>query len=139
MGFLLATALPALFALSIFSELSGDMILVLKIFVLMTIISYITSHLGTSPLAIILIVGISWFIVFDYFWFFGGIYVLYTIITFGISAMVIDFFFVNMQGGEPPGGAQQMEGGISNGIDFSARQQALAHARNSVSRSMMRR
>ena len=137
MGVFLSTAMPTLFALSIFSELSGDMILVLKIFVLMTIISYITSHLGTSPLAIILIIGLSWFIIFDYFWFFGGIYILYTIITFGVSAIIIDFFFIN-QGASMPKD-EQMEGGISHGIDFNARQQALNHSRQSMAQSMMKR
>ena len=38
-----------------FDELFSDMTLVLKIFVLLTIISYVTQHLGKGPLALMII------------------------------------------------------------------------------------
>ncbi|MBT7240956.1 MAG: hypothetical protein HN878_00540 [Candidatus Diapherotrites archaeon] len=101
------------------SELPGDMTFVLKIFVLMTIIAFVTQHLGKGPLAVLVIVVLSWFIVFDYFRFFGGVYVLYMAVTLGFSGILIDFFFVN------PGSGQANEGGISNGKDFAARQSQI--------------
>ena len=112
----LVTLVPVFLGLS---ELSGDMIFVLKIFVVMTIIAFVTQHLGKGPLAILVIVVLSWFIVFDYFRFFGGVYVLYMFVTLGFSGILIDFFFVN------PGSGQPNEGGISNGKDFMARQSQI--------------
>jgi hypothetical protein len=100
-------------------DLPGDMVFVLKIFVLMTIIAYVTQHLGKGPLAIMVILILSWFIVFDYFRYFGGIYVLYMFITLGFTGVLIDFFFVN------PGNPPSQEGGISNGKDFMARQSQI--------------
>jgi len=112
----LVTLLPIFLGIG---ELPGDMTLVLKIFVVMTIIAFVTQHLGKGPLAIVIILVLSWFIVFDYFRFFGGVYVLYMFVTLGFSGILIDFFFVN------PGSGQANEGGISNGKDFMARQSQI--------------
>ena len=112
----LATLIPAFLGLS---ELPGDMTFVLKIFVLMTIIAFVTQHLGKGPLAVLVIIVLSWFIVFDYFRFFGGVYVLYMFVTLGFTGILIDFFFVN------PGSGQPNEGGISSGKDFAARQSQI--------------
>jgi len=76
------------------AEFFSDMILALKIFVLLTIISWVVMHLGKGPLAIALIVGLSWFILFDAFWFFGGVYVLMTLLMLGFAGIFIDLFFV---------------------------------------------
>ncbi len=102
--------------LGFFGELSGDMILVLKIFTLMAIFAYVTQHLGKGPITILIMVVMSWFIIFDYFWFFGGIYVLWMLLAFGFTGVIIDFFFVN------PGNGQKNEGGISSGRDYMSRQ-----------------
>lgn len=75
-------------------EFFSDMILALKVFVLLTIISWVVMHLGKGPLAIALIVGLSWFILFDAFWFFGGVYVLMTLLMLGAAGIFIDLFFV---------------------------------------------
>ncbi|MFA5357682.1 MAG: hypothetical protein WC308_02050 [archaeon] len=120
------------------SETFLDLDIVLKIFVLMTIISYITQHVGRGPLAVMLILGVSWFVIFDYWKFFGGIYVLYVLVTFGATSILIDFFFVS--GGQPPqGGAEQAEGGISHGLDFQKRNETFTHARQTVAQNMLRR
>ena len=113
---LLTTLLPIFLGIG---ELPGDMVFVLKIFVLMTIIAFVIQHLGKGPLAILVIIVLSWFIVFDYFKFFGGVYVLYMLVTLGFSGILIDFFFVN------PGSGQPNEGGISSGKDFMARQSQI--------------
>ena len=89
-GGLLSTGI----ALLSFGEFFGDMMLVLKIFVLMTIISFVVMNLGKGPLSIILIIGISWFVLFDYWYFFGGVYVLMMTLMFGVAGILVDFFFV---------------------------------------------
>ncbi len=125
--------LPMLFALFSFSEFFGDMTFVLKIFVLMTIISFIVMHLGTGPLAIILILGISYFVLIGAFWFFGSVYVLMMLLMFGVSGILIDFFFVGGMG------TPQEQTPISHGIDLRAKRGAMmAHGRGSPRRRMMR-
>jgi len=113
------TGIPILLLDGLFS----DMILVLKIFTLMAIIAFVMQHLGKGPLAILIIVGISWFVVFDYFAFFGGIYVLWILLSFGLTGVIIDFFFVN------PGGGVEKTPGISTGGEFMARQAQMQKAR----------
>ena len=100
------------------SDLPGDLILVRKIITLMAIIAWVLQHLGKGPLSIIIIAVVSWFVICDYFAFFGGIYVLYMLMLFGFTGVIIDFFFVAPQGG----GQQQGEGPISNGKDYASRQ-----------------
>ena len=115
----IGSGLPLLlFALFSFTEFFSDMVLVLKIFVLLTIISFIVMHLGKSPLAIILIVGISWFVLFGAFWFFGSVYVLMSLLAFGASGILIDFFFVGGMGGAP-------ESPIGHGIDLKTKRGAI--------------
>ncbi len=86
--------IPTMFALLSIGDFFSDMILVLKIFVLLTIISWVVMHLGKGPLSIVLIIGISWFVLFDAFWLFGGTYVLMMLLTLGVAGIFIDLFFV---------------------------------------------
>ncbi|MEM0359719.1 MAG: hypothetical protein QXK06_00065 [Candidatus Diapherotrites archaeon] len=84
-----------------FSELFSDLNLALKLFALLAIISFVYSHLGKGPVSLALIAGISVFVLFDYWKFFGGIFLLYTLLTLGISGVLVDFFFVsNMSAGQ---------------------------------------
>lgn len=76
-----------------------DFNLVLKIFVLIAIISFVLSHLGKNKVTIVLIGIISIFIFSDYWKFFGGIYLLYMLFVLGIAGVFIDFFFVSGMGG----------------------------------------
>ena len=118
--------------LGYFGELQSDLILALKIFVLLTIISFIMQHVGKGPLSIILILGVSWFVLFDYFLFFGGMYVLYVMLTFGVTSIIIDFFFVN------PGSGGEAPQDVSNGIDFAQRQALMQKSRQSVANNISR-
>ena len=120
--------------LGYFSELQADLTLALKIFVLLTIISFIMQHVGKGPLAILLILGISWFVIFDYFLFFGGMYVLYVMLTLGVTSILIDFFFVNPGGGGGGGDPSQ----ISHGVDFANRQAMFEKSRQSVASQISR-
>jgi len=116
---LLAQGLPTILFIE---DLFGDMTVVLKIFVLMAIISYITNHLGKGPLALILIAVISWFVIFDYFAFFGGIYILYVLLAMGLTGVIIDIFFVTPMAHAKPGEGGPSGDPISNGKDFMERQ-----------------
>ncbi len=113
--------MPLMFALLSIGEFFSDMVFVLKIFVLLTIISWVIMHLGKGPLAIVLIVGISWFVLFDAFWFFGGTYVLMMLLTLGIAGIFIDLFFVfpgfaagaGGSGGLPAEAKMSSQGGVN--------------------------
>lgn len=119
-----------LFFLGYFTDLFADFTLVLKIFAWLSIIAFISMHFGKSPLALALIIGLSWFILFDYWRFFGSIFLLFTLLTMGISGILIDFFFVS-QGitfGQPTGRSSA----LSSGLDLAERQKQLMHARRTL-------
>ncbi|MFH1586975.1 MAG: hypothetical protein ABID38_03915 [Candidatus Diapherotrites archaeon] len=101
-----------------FFELLGDLDLILKIFVLMTIYSFAKNHLGNNFLAIIIVGAFTYFIFFSGLWFiFGGIYLLYMLLTFGIAGIMIDYFFVG--GGQTAG--EGNESPVSSGADVAKR------------------
>lgn len=115
--------MQALFLLFSFSELFSDLNLALKIFALLTVISFVYSHLGKSPLSYALIGGISWFVLFDYWKFFGGVFLLYTLLTLGISGILIDFFFVSQMGG-----GEEVKP-VDSAMDLLMRQKQLERAK----------
>lgn len=111
--------------------LINDMMLVLKIFVILTIISYVVQHLGKGPLAIIIIALMSWFILFDQFMIFGGIYLLYMMAIFGGVGILMDFFIVGPQI-MASGQMQQMgesEGETMTGREMQERQRHMMQMR----------
>jgi len=102
------------------TELGGDMVLVLKIFIMLTVIAFVTQHLGKGPLAVGVILVVAWFILFNnFFWFFGGAYMLYMFLMLGFGAVLVDFFFVNPHGSGAP------DSPMSSGKDFAARQSQI--------------
>lgn len=103
-------------------ELFSDMTLVLKIFTLLAIFAFVTQHLGKGPIQIIVLLVISWFVIFDQFLIFGGIYVLYVMMAMGFSGIIIDFFFVN-PGHNPQPGAP------NSGKDVMSRQNQIQRLR----------
>ncbi|MFH1239738.1 MAG: hypothetical protein V1672_00815 [Candidatus Diapherotrites archaeon] len=122
---LLNYGLPVIFSLS---EFFADMNLVIKIFALLTMVSFVKNRLGTSPLAIILMTGLFFFIFFDFWRLFGTIYVLYMLLMFGVSGILIDFFFVSQMGG---GGMQgtPSSSALSTGADLAMRSKMLRRMR----------
>lgn len=116
---------PLLF-LDFLGELFSDANLVIKIFALLTIVSWIRNHVEDGPLAWIIMAGMGYFILFDGWAIFGPIYVLYMLLMFGVSAVVIDFFFVG-GGGAPE--VEGMESPVSTGIDIQKRMQGQPHPR----------
>ena len=114
-------------------EFSQDMLLVLKLFVLLTIISFIINHLGKGPVAIVLIIGFAYFMLFSPFaWFFEWTYVIMMLLLFGISGIMIDFFFVS------GGGSGEQASPVSSGADIAKRVTAAQRGR-SVAAGMMQR
>ena len=114
-------------------EFGSDMLLVLKIFVILTIASFVVNHVGKGPLSIVIIVGFSYFMVFSpWAWFFEWTYVIMMLLMFGISGILIDFFFV---GGGSGGGEASP---VSSGADIAKRAAASQRGR-SVAQNMMRR
>lgn len=102
-------------------ELFGDLTLVLKIFTLLAIYSFITQHMGKGPASIIIMIVMVWFIMLDNFMIFGGIYVLYMMMALGFSGTIIDFFFVNQQSG----GGEKHPGAPNTGNQVLQRQNAI--------------
>ena len=76
------------------SEFISDMTFALKIFVLLAIISFIKGNLGMGPFAVILMAIACYFVIFDQWKLFGGIYILYIMFFFGLGHLMVDFFFV---------------------------------------------
>ncbi|VVC00148.1 Uncharacterised protein [uncultured archaeon] len=123
---------PLLFIFDLFS----DMNLILKIFVFMTLVSWVKNHLGSGALSWILIAGLTYFVLFDGWAIFGPIYILYMLLMFGISGIIIDFFFIGA-GGPPPAPEEGMESPVSSGVDIQKRMQE--HAAHNTAARMMRR
>jgi len=111
--------------------LIGDMTFVLKIFVLMTIVSYVVQHLGKGPLALLVIAVMAWFIIFDYFIYFGGIYILYMLALFGGVQLAMDFFIVGPQmlAGGQHGAGQEGEGEHMTGLELKEKQHQMMQMR----------
>jgi len=113
-------ALFGLIALLSIGEFFNDMFLVLKIFVFLTIASWVVMHLGKGPMSIVLIIGLSYFMLFSpWSWFFEGAYVLMTLFMLGFAGIFIDLFFVFpgfAAGAGMPGGPEakmSSQGGVN--------------------------
>jgi len=104
-------------------ELFSDLMLALKLFALLSVVSFVFSHLGKGPLSYALIGGLSWFVLFDYWKFFGGVFLLYSLLAMGISGILIDFFFVSGMSG---GGEESSP--VDSSMDLLARQRQLQNA-----------
>ncbi|HIH10415.1 MAG TPA: hypothetical protein HA254_07165 [Candidatus Diapherotrites archaeon] len=99
-------------------EFISDVSFMLKVFVMMTLANWVRNHLGDSPVSWILIVGIGYFVLFDGWAVFGPIYLLYLLLGFGVSSIIIDFFFVGA-GGPPE--QEGIESPVSSGVDIMKR------------------
>lgn len=127
--------LPVLDIFGIF-EFFGDLNFIVKIFAFIMLVSWVKNHVGSGPVAWILVAGLAYFILFDGWALFGPIYVLYMLLMFGVSGILIDFFFISA-GGPPPPPEEGMESPVSSGIDVQRRMQE--QAAHSHAARMMRR
>lgn len=124
-------------------EMFADFDLVLKIFVLMTIINFVRNHVAHSGLALIVTAVFSFFVLFVAWPLFGSAFLLYSLFMMGIGSILVDFFFVS--GGMMGGGQAEAHahGPVSSGADFSHRGKAMGGAHKMLHagarRLMMRR
>lgn len=90
----LFSALPTILLASEFSSTLGDINLILKILVLLTIIAFVRQHVQHPILSIVIIAFIGWLVLFSNWAIFGSIYVLYILLGAGVTGVLVDFFFV---------------------------------------------
>ena len=76
------------------AEFFTDFDLILKLFVLLMIISFVFNHLGKTPMAYVVIAALSYFILWDAWKFFGSVYLLYMFLALGFVGFIIDYFFM---------------------------------------------
>lgn len=117
-----AAAGVVLFSLT---EMFSDFNFILKIFVLLTVINFAKNHIGNGPIAIVVVLGMAYFVFSDLWILFGGAFLLYTMFMFGIGAVLIDIFFVGSMGTAPAGGPDPFSP-ISSGADVQGRMAAMA-------------
>src|SRR3989344_3119019 len=97
-------------------EFLSDINFIIKVFAALTLASWIRNHLGNSPLTWIIMMGLGYFILFDLWALFGPFYLIYLLLMFGVSGIIIDFFFIGA--GSPPEGSEGMESPVSSGVDI---------------------
>lgn len=97
----------------------ADVQIILKIFTFMAIYSFARNHIGGGPLAVIVILVMSFFVLFVLWPLFGTLYLLYMLGMMGLCSILIDFFFVT---GTGAAGAE--EGPVSSGVDIARRMMA---------------
>lgn len=106
--------------LEIFGEFFGDLQFVLKIFVFLAILNFAKNHLGNSTMTLVVVGLFSYLILFAFWPIFGTIYILYVLLSLGIGAFFVDFFFVSQmsggQGGEEAHGPHGHGGHGGHGI-----------------------
>jgi len=124
--------LAVLFSLG---EIWADFNIILKIFVIMTIYSWTRNHFGNSALGWVIFAATTFFVVFELWSIFGGIYLFYMLLLFGVSQIMIDFFFITA--GQPQ--TKGMESPVSSGKELAGRQMQMAHAQRNFAQGFMRR
>lgn len=75
-----------------------------------------------------IIAVLSYFIIFDYFMIFGGIYILYMLVLFGVTQLLMDFFILAPQAAME----QSMNAEVPNqpnGHDMAERQNRMMQMR----------
>ena len=114
-------------------EFGQDMLFVLKIFMLLTIISFVWQHLGKGPVAIVIIAGLSYLMLASPFsWFFESVYVVMTLLMFGIGGVLVDFVFAF------PGIGAGMESQVGSGKDAADRSKKFSEGRERMHPPHMR-
>jgi len=104
--------------LSIFSDFS----LILKLLLLVAIVAFVRQRVTHNTIAIILIVLAATFMIFFYWPIFGTAYLIYILMTIGISAVLVDTFFVTMgRGGKE---AMEMRDEVHTGTELQERVEA---------------
>ena len=82
-------------------EIFADFNFVLKLFVLITIVSWVRNHFGNSAISLAIILGVSYFVLFANWALFGGAFVLYLLLGIGVTGIMIDYLFLTQSMGAP--------------------------------------
>jgi hypothetical protein len=125
-----------LFIDSVF-ELFNDLNLIVKIFAFLMLVSWVRNHIGSGTMSWVLIAALTFFIFLDGWAIFGPIYILYMLLMFGVSGILVDFFFISA-GGPPKAPEEDMESPVSSGVDIQKRMAEHA-ARSHAQRMFTRR
>lgn len=105
------------FTLLLQANFFGDIELVLKIVGLLFITSFVRNHVPHPVLAVGLIIGLSVFLLFDFWKIFGTGLILYLLVIFGVTGLFIDLGFLG-------GFAKPMQGLQSKAQGFGKQLQA---------------
>ncbi len=93
-------------------QMLSDFNLIVKIFVMMTVVSFVNNHIENKQLGMVIMVFMFFFIFGNFWAFFGGVYLIYILLMMGVSGIMVDWFFLG--GGAK--GQQKQKGGIQNEI-----------------------
>lgn len=110
-------------------EFFSDFDLILKIFVLLLIVSFVFNHLGKGPMAWIVIALLAYFILWDAWKFFGPVYLLYMFVVMGFIGFIVDYFFMAtpLQAKKQQAAAQEEGGSSKDSEEQHKKHQAAAH------------
>ncbi|MBI4043418.1 MAG: hypothetical protein HY393_01265 [Candidatus Diapherotrites archaeon] len=104
----------------------SDVNLILKIFVLLTIISFVNNHIENPNLKLIVMALFAYFLLFDLWRLFLPIYGLYILLMFGFGGILVDLFFTGAFQRQPAPGMEEEEGAHS--MELKERQHMLHQA-----------
>lgn len=76
------------------SEFFTDFTFILKIFVLIAIISFVSQNIQNKTLKLLLTIFMIYFVLIANWSVFGTMWIIYTIIGLGVSGIIVDTFFV---------------------------------------------
>lgn len=97
----------------------------------MTIYSWVRNHIQNTALGLVIFFAITFFVVFDMWLLFGGIYIFWMLLMFGISQILIDFFFIT------PASGGGKDSPVSSGGDIAARQRQMAGKQKTFAQNFM--
>ena len=111
---------PVLGIFDVFSDID----LILKIFVMLTIISFVKNHIEDQRLAVIVMAIMGYAILFDLWRLFLPFYGLYMLFAFGVMGIFVDLFFAH---GVLPSPQQQHMQGQEAGENQESGAQEMQH------------
>jgi hypothetical protein len=113
-------------------EFLSDMNLIIKLFALFSLASFVRNHVQNTLFSTIIILVLGYYIFFANWALFGGLYVLYMLFALGVGGVVVDYFFAAPAGQEMPGLQNTSLGDNSpdfSSVDLANRQKQVMQAR----------
>lgn len=113
-------------------DIISDIDLILKIFVLMMIISFVKNHIEDQKLAVIVMAIMGYVILFDLWKIFLPAFGLYMLFAFGVMGIFVDLFFAHGVLPSPHQQGQMAEGQESVSQEMQHRMHLLHKAQRSL-------